>query len=137
MTMETTVLVARIIGPVLLLRAVSIVIDRRHFVAMIRGLDREVETVSFSLFAIAMLMAFIALANVHTDTSTPAALLVHAIAWLGMIKASALVLFPRAVVAKAQLLERAGFLNVVLAVCLVVGAYFTWFGYLAPTRVGS
>jgi hypothetical protein len=134
--METTVFIARIIGPVLLLRVVSIIIDRRHFVAMLEGLDREVETVSFSLFPVAMLMGFIALANVHTDTSTLAALVIHGIAWLGALKVSAVILFPRAVVAKAQVLVRAGFLNVVLAVCLVIGAYFTWFGYLAPTRGG-
>jgi len=42
-----------------------------------------------------------------------------------------LILFPRAVLAKAQLLGRSGFLHVVTAVCLAVGAYFTWFGYLA------
>jgi len=38
-------------------------------------------------------------------------------------------LFAQVVAAKAQLLGRAGFLNVVLAVCVVVGSYLTWFGY--------
>jgi hypothetical protein len=38
-------------------------------------------------------------------------------AWGGILKASALILFPHAVAAKARLLEEAGFLNVVLAVC--------------------
>jgi len=52
-------------------------------------------------------------------------------AWGGIGKGSALILFPQVVVAKARVLERAGFLNVVLFVCLVVGSYFTWFGYLS------
>jgi hypothetical protein len=40
-------------------------------------------------------------------------------------------LFPRAVAAKARRLVRAGFLEVVLGVCLLVGGYLTWFGYFA------
>jgi hypothetical protein len=76
-------------------------------------------------------MAFIALALVPLESGTLAALLLRIIAWGGMLKTSALILVPRAVVAKAHLAEQAGILNVVLAACLVVGAYFTWFGYFA------
>lgn len=129
--MELTSLLSKIIGPVLLLRALSILLDREHFLEMIAGLEREVTTVSFSLFPIALLMSCIALASVHSDLSSPAGLLILAIAWGGMVKASALILFPRAVLEKARLLGRAGFLNVVLLVCFVVGGYFTWFGYFA------
>jgi len=129
--MERTLLITRIVGPVLLLRALSILIDRQHFLEMLRGLDQEVATISFSLFPIALLMTCIALAMVHSDSSSLAAVLVRLMAWGGMAKASALILVPHVVVAKAHVLERAGFLNVVLAVCFAVGAYFTWFGYFA------
>jgi lysylphosphatidylglycerol synthetase-like protein (DUF2156 family) len=128
--MELTSLVAKMVGPVLLLRALSIAIDRKHFDEMLAGLGREVATISFSLFPIALLMTCLALIATHTDTSTPAAWLIHVIAWGGALKASGLILAPRAVVAKARVLGQAGFLNVVLAVCTVVGAYFTWFGWL-------
>ena len=100
---------------------------------MVRGLDREVTTVSFSFFPIALFMACIALAVVHSDTSSLAAILIHVIAWAGMAKGVALILFPAAVVRKAATLERAGFLNVVLLVCLLVGGYFTRFGDFAST----
>jgi hypothetical protein len=125
------VLLCRIIGPVLLVRAVSIVLDRRHFDAMVAGLEHEVTTVAFSIVPIALLMACLGLAATYTDTSSPAALLIHVIIWAGMLKTSALILFPRVLAAKARLLLRAGFLNVVLAVCCGVGGYFTWFGWLA------
>jgi hypothetical protein len=128
--MELTSLVAKVVGPVLLLRALSILIDRAHFHEMLRGVEREITTVSFSLFPIALLMTCITLALVHSDTSSVAAILIHVIAWGGIVKSSALILFPKLVVAKAQALGRAGFLNVVLAVCFLVGGYFTWFGYL-------
>jgi len=127
--MELTALIAKVIGPVLLLRAFSIAIDRKHFVAMLAGLEREVATVSFSLFPIALLMGCVTLAVAHSDTSSLAALLIHAIAWGGIVKASALILCPRLVASKAQVLERHGILAVVLVVCFVVGGYFTWFGY--------
>ncbi|MCE7938786.1 MAG: hypothetical protein DYG90_09450 [Chloroflexi bacterium CFX6] len=125
-----TMLLAQMIGPVLLLRALSIALDIGHFRAMIAGLEREITTVSFSLFPIVLMMTCIALAVVHTDASSLAAILIRVIAWGGIVKAAALILFPTAVVAKARLLERAGFLYVVLIVCLAVGAYFTWFGFL-------
>jgi hypothetical protein len=100
---------------------------------MVRGLDREVTTVSFSFFPIVLFMACITLAVVHSDISSLAAILIHVIAWAGMAKGVALILFPAAVARKARILERAGFLNIVLVVCLLVGGYFTWFGYFAST----
>jgi hypothetical protein len=127
--MDLTSFIAKVVGPVLLLRAVSIVIDRRHFVEMVRGLEREVTTVSFSLFPIALLMTCIGVALVHSDWSSLAAVLIHVMVWGGIVKGSALILFPGAMAAKARVLERAGFLTVVLAACLLVGGYFTWFGY--------
>ena len=127
--MDLTSFIAKVVGPVLLLRAVSILIDRRHFVEMVRGLDRELTSVSFSAFPIALLMTSIGVAVVHSDLSTPAGVLIRIMVWGGILKGSALILFPRVMAAKARMLERAGFLTVVVVVCLVVGAYFTWFGY--------
>lgn len=133
--METTILIAKIIGPVLLIRGISILLDRKHFTTMMEGLEREINTVAFSLFPIALLMACIALAILHTNTSTLAAIFIHIIAWGGMVKSSALIMFPRAVVAKVRILGRAGFIHVVWIVCLTVGGYFVWFGYFASRSV--
>jgi hypothetical protein len=127
--LETTLFLTRVIGPVLIARGVSIVIDRRHFAEMLDGLEREVATISFSLFPIALMMAGIAIAITHRDTSTLAAILIHIMAWGAIAKSSMLILFPKLLVMKAQRLGKAGFINVVLAMCLMVGAYFTWFGY--------
>jgi hypothetical protein len=132
--MDLTKGISRVIGPVLLLRAASILIDRNHFLEMLRGLDREVATVSFSMFPIALLMGFISLALVPLESGTLAALLLRVIAWGGILKTSALILVPRVVVAKAHVVEQAGILNVVLAASFVVGTYFTWFGYFAKTH---
>lgn len=129
--METTLLLSKVIGPVLVLRGISLLIDRPHFLALLKGLEAETKTVSFSLFPIALLMACITLTQFHHDTSSLAALFIHGIAWGGIIKASLLILFPGLMVKKAQTLGMHGFLHVVTAVCLAMGAYFCWFGYLA------
>jgi hypothetical protein len=129
--MTTTLFLAKIVGPLLVLRGLSIVIDRGHFRAMLDGLDQEATTVSFSLFPVALFMAGVALVLVHDDTSSPAAMLFHVIAWGAILKASLLILFPRLVVRKAMLLGKAGFVPVVAVACLAVGAYLCWFGYVA------
>jgi hypothetical protein len=116
---------------VLLLRAVSILVDRDHFVESLRGVDHEARTLTFSLFPVALLIGFIGLAHVPVSTWSLAAVLLRVIAWGGILKGSALILFPRAMLTKARALERAGFLNVVLVASTLVGAYFTWFGYFA------
>jgi len=127
--MERTRLISKIVGPVLLLRAVSIVIDRQHFLEMNRGLETEIGTVSFSMFPIALFMTCTALAILHRDISSLAGILIRLMAWGGIIKASLLIVFPHLLASKAEFVEKVGFLNVVLAVCCMVGAYFTWFGY--------
>ncbi len=128
--MEFTILFSKIVGPVLLVRALSILIDRKHFVEMLDGLDREVTSVSFSFFPIALLMSCVAIVVTLSDTSSLAAILIHIIAWGGIAKATMLMLFPRLIAAKAQLLGKMGFLTIVLIVCFIVGGYFTWFGYV-------
>jgi hypothetical protein len=76
-------------------------------------------------------MGFIALAVLHKDSSSLAAILIKVIAWGGIIKTTALMIFPRSVVAKARLLGQAGFIHVVWFICLLVGGYFAWFGYFS------
>ncbi len=116
--MDFTLLFSKVVGPVLLIRAVSILLDRRHFVQMLEGVERETGTVAFSFFPIALFMAGAAIAVTQWDVSSPAGILIQVIAWGGMIKATALMLFPRGVAAKARLLGQAGFLYVVTFVCI-------------------
>ena len=61
--METTLFLSKVLGPVLLIRAISILIDRQHFTKMLDNVENEVSTVSFSLFPVALMMAGITLAR--------------------------------------------------------------------------
>lgn len=127
--METTLLLSKIIGPVLILRGISILINRSHFVAMLEGLEAEAKTVSFSSIPVGLMMAGLAVGLTHTDTSSLAAIILHLIAWGMVAKASLLMVFPSVIVKKAKLIGQLGFLNVVCLMTTAIGCYLTWFGY--------
>lgn len=127
--METTIFLSKIVGPVLIIRGISILYDQEHFKEMVAGLPREVSTVAFSLFPIALMMTGIAMVLTLDDRSSLAAIVFYLMGWGAIIKASLLIMFPKIIVAKARLLVQAGFLNVVLFMCLALGLYLTWFGY--------
>ncbi|REK19440.1 MAG: hypothetical protein DWQ37_01175 [Planctomycetota bacterium] len=129
--METTILLAKVVGPLLILRGVSILIDRRHFLEMLDNVEAETKTVSFSLVPVALFMTGMAVGLTYRDTSSLAAILFQLIAWGMVAKSTLLILFPRLVAKKARLLGQAGFLNVVCLVTITVGACLTWFGYSA------
>ena len=129
--MELTLLIAKILGPVLLLRGASILINRAHFVAMADGLEHELTTVAFSMFPIALFMTCLAVVLTHRDASSLAALMIHVIAWGGLVKSAALIVWPGVVARKARLLVRGGYLYLVTAATVGLGAYFTWFGYFS------
>lgn len=131
--METTLLLSKVVGPVLIVRGISILFDREHFKEMVAGLPREVSTVAFSLFPIALTMAGIAMVLTLNDTSSVAGIVFFLMGWGAIIKGSLLIMFPKLIVAKARLLVQAGFLNVVLFMCLALGVYLTWFGYFAAS----
>lgn len=130
--MELTLFMSKVVGPVLLLRAISILIDRNHFIALLDNIEHESKTISFSMFPIAMLMTAISVVLVHKDTSSLAAILFHIIAWGMIVKTSLLILFPAILAKKAQWINQSGFIYVVLFMCFVVGVYLTWFGYFGP-----
>ncbi len=129
--MTVTLVLAKVLGPLLVLRGLSLIVDRPHFQAMLRGLDQEVSTVSFSMIPVALFAAGALLVTAGADSSTAAGILFQVMAWGMMLKAGALILFPRLVVRKAQMLGQAGFLNVVCVVTLLAGGYLSWVGYFA------
>ena len=84
--MDPTRMIAKVVGPVLIVRALSIVIDPEHFREMLRGLDREVATVSFSMMPIFILMACISLAVVPLRSRSLATILIRLVAFAGIVK---------------------------------------------------
>ncbi len=79
---------------------------------MLDRLEDESKTVSFSMFPIALLMTGVAVANVHRDTSSLAAIIFHITAWGMIMKTSLLILLPGLMAKKARMIGQAGFLHV-------------------------
>ena len=129
--MGLTIIMSKVVGPVLLLRAASILIDRQQFTEMLKNLEQESRTISFSMFPIAVLMTAIAIATIHTDTSSLAAIIFHLIAWMMIAQTSLLIVVPSLVAQNVRFLGRIGFVNFVCALCSVIGAYLTWFGFFS------
>lgn len=127
-----TLVLARVLGPLLILRGLSILIDRRHFESLLEGLEREVETISFSMVPVFLFIGFGTLLVLHWDFSSPAATLITLMAIGGTLKTSVLILFPGLMVTKARALGRLGFLRVVWVASLTVGAVLTWAGWSQP-----
>ena len=130
--METTVLLSKIIGPVLLLRGISILFDRNQVVTTLEGLEKEAASAAFSTLPILLFMASVALAVTHEDTSSLAAVVLHGIAWVGILKGALLMLRPRAVLCYARFAGKAAVLHGLWVVSVGLGAYLTWFGYFRP-----
>ena len=128
--METTVLLSKILGPVLLLRGISIFFDRQQVVTMLERLEEESTSAAFSTLPVILFMASLALAVTHKDTSNPAAVILHIIAWVGILKGALLILRPRAVLSFGGLAGKAAFPHGVWVVSVVLGVYLTWFGYI-------
>ena len=127
-----TLVLARVLGPLLILRGLSILIDRSHFESMLEGLEREVETISFSMVPVFLFAGFGSLLVLHWDFSSLTATLITLMALGGTLKTGVLILFPGMMVAKAQALGRHGFLHVVCVVSLTVGAVLAWTGWSQP-----
>ena len=131
--MDTTVLLSKILGPVLLLRGISIFFDRQQVVTMLERLEEESTSAAFSALPVILFMASLALAVTHKDTSNPAAVILHIIAWFGILKGAALILRPKAVLAFGRHAGQTTVLHCVWVVSVGLGAYLTWFGYIRAT----
>ena len=92
-------MLSKILGPVLLLRGVSILFNRQQVVTMLEGLENELTSAVFFVLPTLLLTAGLALAITHKDTSSPAALILHLIAWAGILKGALLILRPKVVLA--------------------------------------
>ena len=128
--METTLFLSKIIGPVILLRGISILFNRKQVVTMLERLEKESTSATFSALPVILVTASLALAVSHKDTSNAAAVILHIIAWVGILKGALLILRPKAVLAFGRHAGQTAVLHGVSVVSVGLGAYLTWFGYI-------
>ena len=110
----------------------SILFDRQQVVTMLGRLEKESTSAAFSALPVILLMASLALAVTHKDASSPAAVILHVIAWVGILKGAVLMLRPKIVLSYGRHAGKTAVLHGVWVVSVVLGAYLTWFGYFRP-----
>ena len=97
---------------------------------MREGLEKEATSAAFSVLPVILLRASIALAVTHDDTSSPAAVILHVVAWAGILKGAVLILRPMVVLAYGRHAGKSFVLHFAWVVSAGSGGYLTWFGYL-------
>ena len=100
---------------------------------MLERLEEESTSAAFSALPVILFMASLAMAVTHKDTSNPAAVILHIIAWVGILKGAALILRPKAVLAFGRHAERTTVLHGICVASVGLGVYLTWFGYIRTT----
>ena len=100
---------------------------------MLERLEEESTSAAFSALPVILFMASLAMAVTHKDTSNPAAVILHIIAWVGILKGAALILRPKAVLAFGRHAERTTVLHGICVASVGLGVYLTWFGYIRAT----
>ena len=129
--MDLNLLIAKLVGPVLLVRSLSILIDKKHFEAMLEGLDKEIKTLSFSFIPVTLFAAALFILNYQTDRTSFDGIAITCIAVLAIIKTSLLMLFPDLMVEKAKKLGELGVVAFAMFGTLSIGICLTYLGYFA------
>lgn len=127
--METTMFLSRLVGPLLIVRGLTLILYREHFRQIMNNLEQEMRTISFAMVPVGIMMGALAILQLHHDTSSIAAIMFHLIGWGAVLKTSLIMLFPKLVAEKVKILGEWGFLTVAWVVTSATGVYFTWFGY--------
>lgn len=127
--MDITIFLASLWGPVLLVVAVGILLNRSYYAKIYRDLDKDVLAVL--VFGMVGMTAGIAHIQFHNVWDTVPQMIVSFLGW-GLVAKSALFLAAPSFVdktgdtwAKYKLIPVAGILT------LIAGGYLTWFAYFA------
>jgi hypothetical protein len=127
--MQTSIFLAQLIGPLLLVMGVGMVSDRENFRSM-----AEEFLASRALIYIAGLLAFVpglAIVLVHNVWAFDWRLIITLLGWLSLLGGIFRLLLPRQVTAVGSaVLARRNYLTIGGVVTLALGALLSLFGYL-------
>ena len=127
--MDTTVFLAQMWGPAILAVGLGIFVSRKYYIKIYRDLEKE--TFALLVFGMAGIAAGIAQVSFHNVWDTMPQIIVSLLGWALIVKAAVFTIAPNVVdkwgdwAADSKLIPVAG------AFLLIVGAYLSWFAYLA------
>ena len=125
--MQTSLFLAKLIGPLLLIVGIGVLINRDHYLAMARQFVGSAPLMY--LGAVVGMVAGLAIVLVHNVWTADWRVLITLLGWIHLIRGAATVIFPRkAAEFAARVTARAILISSLLA--LTLGAIFVFFGYV-------
>lgn len=126
---DTTLLVSQLAGPTMMVFALGMFMNKKHFIKAMKSLDKEPLFIVIT-GAISMVVGLAIVLN-HNVWSTAPEVIVSLIGWLSVVKGAWHVLFPDALVKFVKKLANEGFLNFDGLLALALGGYMSWWAFLA------
>lgn len=127
--METAVVVARIMTIIYLSFALGLIISKKFYVKELANL---IDSSAFMLFGgfMAIVLGSLVLHH-HSEWSSDWTISITLIGWIALLKGIALLVFPAKFQSlKDNLLSEKYLSKVILPLCLLLGLFFAYFGFL-------
>ena len=124
--MNTSIFLAKLLGPPLLIVGIGILINRAYYLAMTRQFVGS--SPLMYLGAVVGMVAGLAIVLVHNVWAADWRVLITLLGWIHVIRGAATVIFPQKAADFAARVTRRGFL-IASAVPLILGSVFVFFGY--------
>ena len=126
---DTTLFLSQLIGPVLILLALSMLMRQESWKAFIKGMGRDSSLLLYN--GILESTAGLAIVLHHNLWSTPAEVIISLLGWAMILEGAFDLFISKRTIKQAvksmsdQMMKLSGIFM------LVIGAYLTWFGFLA------
>ena len=133
--MDTSVYLARLLGPVLAIAGIGILISPNAYLAMAGGMMNDAPLMY--LATIMGLIGGLALLQAHNLWVADWRVIITILAWLTVIESAVWLLFPSAMRRLWAPLLSEPLLLASAAIVLVAAAILCFFGYIANTRTGA
>lgn len=127
--MESTTFLAQIWGPTILAVGVGVFASRRYYVKIYRDLEKD--TLTVLLFGMVGMAMGIAQILSHNVWDTLPQIVVSVLGWGLLIKGALFVVMPSFVDSAGNFWADKKLIPLAGTLSLIVGAYLTWFAYLA------
>jgi len=127
--MDTTMFLAQLWGPVMLAMGIGFFVSREYYVKIYRDIEKA--PFAALLFGMAGMAAGIAHVLAHNVWEGMPQILITLFGWALLLKGASFTIWPRIADKAGDWAVDSKLVPVVGVVLIAVGAYITWFAYLA------
>lgn len=129
--MEVSQFIAQLIGPIYLALGVGGFVNRKHFMTLIEGFKASYAVILIS--GVVALFIGVLMVRFHNVWVADWRVIITIFSWIALLKGLTLLVLPVRVgegIANS-FVKRPQLINLMLGFCILIGAVFSYFGYLA------